>query len=47
MTETDYRGKLLELDKLLNDPNVEMQASRVWSILDEVAAHERASPSFE
>ena len=39
MTEADYCGKLLELDRLLNDPAVEMQASRVWSILDEVSAY--------
>ena len=37
MTETDYEGKLQELERLLNDPTVQMEPSRVWSILDEVA----------
>ncbi len=40
MTEADYQDKMLELDRLLNDPGVDMQASRVWSLLDEVALYD-------
>lgn len=29
--------KLAELDRLLNDPEVPMQASRVWELLAELA----------
>ena len=37
MTEIEYSRKLNELERLLNDPDVSMDASRVWSLLDEVA----------
>ncbi len=30
-------GELVELDQLLNDPDVPMQAARVWEILDHLA----------
>ncbi len=42
MTDTDYQRKLIELDRLLNDPAVAMEPARVWSILDEVAGHDDA-----
>jgi hypothetical protein len=35
MTESDYARKLAELDRLLNDPDVSMQAGRVWELLAE------------
>jgi hypothetical protein len=31
-------GKLHELDQLLNDPEVPMQAARVWELLEEISA---------
>ncbi len=37
MTETDYTSKLDELDRLLNDPDVPMEPSRVWSLLAELS----------
>ncbi len=44
MTETEYAGKLEELDRLLNDPDVPMQPSRVWSLLAEISRYDLASP---
>lgn len=40
MTETEYTSKLDELDRLLNDPDVPMQPSLVWSLLAEIANHD-------
>jgi hypothetical protein len=37
MTDTDYTHKLDELDRLLNDPDVPMEAARVWSLLAELS----------
>lgn len=37
MTPREYDTKLAELDRLLNDPDVPMEASRVWSLLAEIA----------
>ena len=34
-----------ELDRLLNDPEVPMQAARVWELLDKVAARSAGSGS--
>jgi len=42
MTETEYAGKLDELDRLLNDPDVPMQPGRVWSLLAEIAQRDLA-----
>ena len=36
-TDCDDRD-LSELDRLLNDPDVPMQASRVWELLDKVSS---------
>ena len=41
MTETEYARKLAELDRLLNDPDVPMQAPRVWAMLAEIAQCEQ------
>ena len=30
--------KMTELDRLLNDPDVPMQAARVWELIDELAS---------
>lgn len=43
MTETEYASKLDELDRLLNDPDVPMEPSRVWSLLAEIAQRDLAS----
>ena len=37
MTDADYRTKLDELDRLLNDPDVPMEPGRVWSLLAELS----------
>jgi hypothetical protein len=37
MTDTEYTGKLDELDRLLNDPDVPMEPARVWSLLAELS----------
>ena len=37
MTDADYRRKLDELDRLLNDPDVPMQPDRIWSLLADVS----------
>ncbi len=37
MTEIDEHD-LSELDQLINDPDVPMQAERVWELLDKLAA---------
>ena len=42
MTEDDYARKLNELDTLLNDPDVPMDPSRIWSLLAELSQRERA-----
>ena len=42
MTETEYTLKLDELDRLLNDPDVQMQPARVWALLAEITAREPA-----
>jgi hypothetical protein len=40
MTDHEYARKLEELDRLLNDPDVPMDPSRVWSLLADLARHE-------
>jgi hypothetical protein len=44
MIDRDYQSKLDELDRLLNDPDVAMEPSRVWSLLAEVSQHDTAPP---
>jgi len=41
MTEIEYARKLDELDRLINDPEVPMQPSRVWSLLAEISSYDR------
>ncbi len=36
MTDRDESAKMVELDRLLNDPDVPMQPGRVWALLDEL-----------
>lgn len=45
MTELEFESKLTELDRLLNDPDVQLDPHRVWSLLAELSAYElRARP---
>ncbi len=37
-------AKLLELDRLLNDPEVQMDPHRVWSLLHEISGASKAAP---
>jgi hypothetical protein len=36
VTDAEYARKLAEIDRLLNDPDVPMQAARVWELLAEI-----------
>jgi hypothetical protein len=38
MTEREIERKLAELDRLLNDPEVRVDAHRVWSLLAELSS---------
>jgi hypothetical protein len=42
MSNAEYRRKLDELDRLLNDPDLPMQPDRIWSLLEDVSRHEIA-----
>jgi hypothetical protein len=42
MTEQEYARKLDELDRLINDPDVPMDPSRVWSLLADLSGSERS-----
>jgi hypothetical protein len=37
MTETEMARKMEELDRLLNDPDVAMEPTRVWTLLAELS----------
>ncbi len=43
MTDRDYDEKLEELDRLLNDPDVPMEPSKVWSLLAEISHRDMAA----
>jgi hypothetical protein len=43
MSTGEYRRKLEELDRLLNDPDVPMQPDRIWSLLADVSLPEVTS----
>ncbi len=38
--DADYARKVDELERLLNDPDVPMEPSRVWSLLAEISGGE-------
>lgn len=40
MSTAEYRRKLDELDRLLNDPDVPMQPDRIWALLADVSRPE-------
>jgi hypothetical protein len=37
MTKAEYARKLDELDRLLNDPDLPLEPSRVWSLLADIS----------
>lgn len=39
MPPSDYERKLDELDQILNDPGVPLNAARVWALLAEIVRH--------
>jgi hypothetical protein len=43
MTDHEYARRLAELDRLLNDPDVPMDPSRVWALLADLSRHETPS----
>ena len=43
MTQDEYAWKLDELDRLMNDPDEPVQATRVWSILAELSQRDLAA----
>ena len=47
MTDTEYTRKLDELDRLLNDPDVPMEPTRVWALLAEIAQRDMAASRRE
>ena len=44
MTEAEYTRKLDELDRLLNDPEVPMEPTKVWALLAEIAQRDMVTP---
>ncbi len=38
MSEAEFDRTLNELDRLLNDPTIPMQAERIWTMLADVAS---------
>jgi hypothetical protein len=37
MSEAEYDRRMAELDRLLNDPEVRLDADRVWTLLAEMS----------
>jgi hypothetical protein len=37
MSEAEYERRMAELDRLLNDPEVRLDADRVWALLAEMS----------
>lgn len=46
MSEAETEKAYAELDRLLNDPEVRMDAGRVWSLLDRLAAPGTGIPAL-
>ena len=44
MTDAEEQWKLAELDRLLNDPDVPMQPSRIWALLADLSGHANSVP---
>lgn len=45
MTESEAQAKLAELDQLLNDPEVQLDPHRVWTLLAELSAPALGGPA--
>jgi hypothetical protein len=43
LTDAEYARRLDELDRLLNDPDVPMEPTKVWSLLAEIVQQDRGS----
>lgn len=43
MTQEEHARKLEELERLLNDPDVPMNPSRVWSLLADLSGRDAVS----
>ena len=43
MTDHDYAVKLEEFERLLNDPEIVLEPTRVWSLLAEGSHYDRMS----
>lgn len=39
MTEAEYTEKANEIERLLNDPRVPLDPTRIWSLLEEMTSH--------
>ena len=39
MDDRDYDEKLIELERILNDPDSNLEPARVWSLLDEISSY--------
>jgi hypothetical protein len=44
MNNTDYGRRMDEVDRLLNDPDVPMDAHRVWSLMADITERMPVSP---
>jgi hypothetical protein len=44
MTDAEEQWKLAELDRLLNDPDVPMQPSRIWALLADLSGQANRLP---
>jgi len=42
MTERDENAKLIELERLLNDPDAPREPGRIWTLVDELMELEAA-----
>jgi hypothetical protein len=47
MSNLEYASKLDELDRLLNDPDVPMQADRIWSLLADVSGRTDGAHGYD
>ena len=42
MSDHEYDSKLVELDRLLNDPDSQMEPAKVWTLLAEISQRAQA-----
>lgn len=45
MSEAELERRMAELDSLLNDPEVRMDAARVWALLAEISRQAAPAPA--